>query len=60
MMTFECLVRGGSQMPRLLWRYNGKLYPKDSPPPEIVENIKRAINNVLAPKSQDVSKSKEP
>jgi len=60
MMTFGCLVRGGSQMPRLLWRYNGKLYPKESPPPEIVEKIKKALNNVLGLKNQDVSKSKEP
>jgi len=47
-------------MPRLLWRYNGKLYPKESPPPEIVEKIKKALNNVLGLKNQDVSKSKEP
>jgi len=47
-------------MPSFTWEYNGKIYPKESPPPEIVEKIKRALNAVLAPKSQDVSKSKEP
>jgi len=60
MMTFGCLERGGNMMPSFTWEYNGKIYPKESPPPEIVEKIKRALNAVLAPKSQDVSKSKEP